>query len=61
MGLYQQSQQELQNINLKYNQLKDENKLLKEQIHQSFSMVSQVRANFKANREKNSREKRKES
>ena len=39
-------------MTIKYNQLKDENKLLKEQIHNSFSIVSQVRANFHANRSK---------
>ena len=51
-GLYLQTQQELNSTTLKCNQLKDENKLLKEQIHNSFSIVSQVRANFHANRKK---------
>lgn len=34
-------------LQLKYNQLKDQNQLLKQQIHNSFSIVAQVRKNFK--------------
>ena len=37
---------------LKYNKLKDENAYLKQQMHNSFSMISQVRANFQASKEK---------
>lgn len=44
---------------LKYNKLKDENAYLKQQMHNSFSMISQVRANFQASKEK--REQKKES
>ena len=40
---------------LKYNKLKDENRHLKQQIHNSFSMVSQVRASFHANKQKSSK------
>lgn len=37
-----------------YNKLKDENNYYKQQMHQSFSIISQVRANFKENKEKKS-------
>ena len=38
-------------MTLKCNKLKDENQHLKQQIHNSFSIVSQVRANFHANKQ----------
>lgn len=52
MTMYQQSQQALEDLTLKYNQLKDQNQHLKQQIHNSFSIVSQVRAQFHANKQK---------
>jgi len=48
-ALHEQSEKKLNQITLMCNQLKDENKLLKEQIHNSFSIVAQVRASFKEN------------
>lgn len=53
ISLYNQSQRALQELTLQYNRLKDENQHLKQQIHNSFSIVSQVRANFHANKQKN--------
>lgn len=41
-------------MSIVYNKLKDENNYYKQQMHQSFSIISQVRANFKENKEKKS-------
>jgi hypothetical protein len=46
---------------LRCSQLKDENAYLKQQLHSSFSMISQVRDNFKASsRKRNARKDRDE-
>ena len=47
MGLYEEARGKMAELQLKYNQLKDQNQLLKQQIHNSFSIVAQVRKNFK--------------